>query len=103
MYFISYKCIVGEVGSYFQLAVTFFFDSPYQTRQCSTSVHFDLPFPQVWIHPCLYVFLFDSFYAICLLLGLQFLHENGMVYRCCVPIVYNLCVLQRLKVGQLIV
>ena len=25
MYFISYKCVVGEVGSYCQLAVTFFF------------------------------------------------------------------------------
>ena len=24
MYFISYKCVVGEVGSYCQLAVTFF-------------------------------------------------------------------------------
>ena len=34
MYFISYKCMVGEVGSYCQLAVTFFFFlvSPYQTR-----------------------------------------------------------------------
>ena len=36
MYFISYKCVVGEVGSYCQLAVIFFFPfflvSPYQTR-----------------------------------------------------------------------
>ena len=34
MYFISYKCVVGEVGSYCQLVVTFFFFmvSPYQTR-----------------------------------------------------------------------
>ena len=32
MSFISYKCVVGEVGSYFQLAVTFFLISPYQTR-----------------------------------------------------------------------
>ena len=33
MYFISYKCVVGEVGSYCQLAVTFFFlVSLYQTR-----------------------------------------------------------------------
>ena len=35
MYCISYKCVVGEVGSYFQLAVTFFSHflvSPYQTR-----------------------------------------------------------------------
>ena len=32
MYFISYKCVVGEVGSYFQLAVTFFFGLTYQTR-----------------------------------------------------------------------
>ena len=33
MYFISYKCVIGEVGSYCQLAVTFFFFvSPYQTR-----------------------------------------------------------------------
>ena len=34
MYFISYKCVVGEVSSYCQLAVTFFFFflvSPYQT------------------------------------------------------------------------
>ena len=34
MYFnISYKCVVGEVGSYCQLVVIFFFlVSPYQTR-----------------------------------------------------------------------
>ena len=32
MYFISYKCVVGEVGSYCQLVVTFFLVSPYQTR-----------------------------------------------------------------------
>ena len=33
---ISDKCIVGEVDSYCQLAVTFFvLVSPYQTRQCS--------------------------------------------------------------------
>ena len=35
MYFISYKCMVGEVGSYCQLAVAFlklFLVSPYQTR-----------------------------------------------------------------------
>ena len=33
MYFINHKCMVGEVGSYCQLAVTFFFlVSPYQTR-----------------------------------------------------------------------
>ena len=33
MYFISYKCVVSEVGSYFQLAVTFFFlVSPYENR-----------------------------------------------------------------------
>ena len=32
MYFISYKCVVGEVGSYCQLAVSFFLVSPYQTR-----------------------------------------------------------------------
>ena len=32
MYFISYKCVVGEVDSYCQLAVTFFLVSPYQTR-----------------------------------------------------------------------
>ena len=46
MYFISDKCVVGEVGSYCQLAVTFFFGLtlPNQ-RQCSTSVHFDPPPP----------------------------------------------------------
>ena len=32
MYFISYKCVVSEVGSYCQLAVTIFLVSPYQTR-----------------------------------------------------------------------
>ena len=36
MYSINYKYVVGEVGSYCQLVVTFFFlVSPYQTRQCS--------------------------------------------------------------------
>ena len=33
MHFINDKCVVGEVGSYCQLAVTlFFFTSPYQIR-----------------------------------------------------------------------
>ena len=32
MQFTYYKCIAGEVGSYCQLVVTFFFVSPYQTR-----------------------------------------------------------------------
>ena len=45
MYFISNKCVVGEVGSYCKLAVTFFGVSSYQTRECSASVHFDPPPP----------------------------------------------------------
>ena len=48
MYFISYKCVVGEVGSYCQLAVTFFFFflvSPYQTRDSVVPQFiFDPPF-----------------------------------------------------------
>ena len=43
MYFINDKCVVDEVGSYCQLAVTFFV-SPYQTRRCSASVHLSPPF-----------------------------------------------------------
>ena len=47
MYFISYKGVVGEVGSYCQLAVTFFFFlvSPYQTRDnVVPQFIFDSPF-----------------------------------------------------------
>ena len=51
MYFISYKCMVGEVGSYYcQLAVAFFFlfflVSLYQTRDnVVPQFIFDPPFP----------------------------------------------------------
>ena len=55
MYFISYKCMVGEVGSYCQLAVLFFLVSPYQTRDnVVPRFIFDLPPPpflEVWIRP----------------------------------------------------
>ena len=44
MYFISYKFVVGEVGSYCQLAVTFIYLFIGLTlsnqKQCSASVHF---------------------------------------------------------------
>ena len=46
MSFISYKCVVGEVGSNFQLAVTFFLVSPYETRDnVGPQFIFDPPFP----------------------------------------------------------
>ena len=56
MYFISYKCVVGEVDNYCQVAVTFFFFfflvSPYQTRDnVLPQFIFDPPFPYVWIRP----------------------------------------------------
>ena len=47
MHFINDKCVVGEVGSYCQLAVTLFFfylTLPNQ-RQFSASVNSDVPFP----------------------------------------------------------
>ena len=43
MYFISDKCVVGGVGSYCQLAVTFFGLTLPNQRQCSASVHFEPP------------------------------------------------------------
>ena len=43
MCFIIDKHVVGKVGSYCQLAVTFFFlVSPYQTRQCSALTPFSI-------------------------------------------------------------
>ena len=45
MYFISDKCQVDEVAGQLLSAgcdlFLFFLVSPYQTRQCSASVHFD--------------------------------------------------------------
>ena len=58
MYFISYKCLVDEVSSYCQLAVTFFrfFGLTLSNqRQCSASVHFDPPFHKSGSAPaCIY-------------------------------------------------
>ena len=46
MYFISYKCIVGEVGSYCQLAMIFFFFWSHLTKPANVvpQFHFDPPF-----------------------------------------------------------
>ena len=66
MYIVSFKCVVGEVGSYCQLAVSFLFFvflvSPYQTRaNVVPQFIFDPPFYKSGSTPETFPVIFDAF------------------------------------------